>query len=116
MVRHVTEVGLRINGGFFVMNQRFFDYIEPGEDILGPPSHRMAAVGQLGSYDYGGFWACMDTFKEKTMLEDIYNEGHAPWEVWGAHRAMGDGVAPGASSAPPVLGDGADQRPVLRKV
>ena len=116
-VQHVTEIGLRINGGFFVMNRRFFDYIEPGEDILGAPAHRMAAVGQLGSYDYEGFWACMDTFKEKTLLEDIYNAGQAPWEVWGDRRVSGDGAPgparPHAEVDPASLGDGALEPPVL---
>ncbi len=95
-VQHVTEIGLRINGGFFVFNQRVFDYIQPGEDLMEQPAHRMAADGQLGTYPYEGFWACMDTFKEKKMLEDIYNANVAPWEVWGDRRTMGDG-APGAS-------------------
>ncbi len=106
-VRHVTEIGLRINGGFFVLNQRMFDYMLPGEDLLGEPAHRMAAAGQLGSYAYDGFWACMDTFKEKTMLEDIYKAGNAPWEVWAEPRVprlepAGDGVL----DPPLLLGDG----------
>ena len=115
-IQHVTQVGLRINGGFFVMNQRFFDYIEPGEDILGEPSHRLAADGQLGSYEYDGFWACMDTFKEKTLLEDMHNCGDAPWQVWCAPGLGGDGaVSPvhpdatgartqGVGTTTPILG------------
>ena len=91
-VSHITDLGLRVNGGFFVMNRRFFDYIRPGEDILGAPAHRMVADGQLGSYDYDGFWACMDTFKEKQMLEDIHRVGQAPWEVWEGRRVGGDGA------------------------
>lgn len=91
-VAHVTEVGLRINGGFFVMNRRFFDFIQPGEDILNEPAQRMAAAGELGSYNYDGFWACMDTFKEKRLLEDIHQVGEAPWEVWGDRRVGGDGA------------------------
>ena len=109
-VKHVTEMGMRINGGFFVMNQRVFDFMRPGEDILGPPSLRMAAEGQLGSYAYDGFWACMDTFKEKMLLESIYRSGHAPWEVWGDRRITGDGAPQHAGDSIgslPVLGDGA---------
>lgn len=98
-VAHVTEIGLRINGGFFVMNRRFFDYIQPGEDLLGPPAHRLVADGQLGSYDYEGFWACMDTFKEKRMLEDIHRLGEAPWEVWEGQRVGGDGALGRLASA-----------------
>ena len=102
-VEHVTEIGLRINGGFFVMNQHFFDYIRPGEDILGPPSLRMAAAGQLGSFEYDGFWACMDTFKEKKLLEDMHNTGMAPWEVWRTPDVPG----------PSYYGDGAGATPML---
>lgn len=84
-VTHVTEVGLRINGGFFVMNQRVFDYMRPGEDLMYEPAQRLAADGQLATYRHDGFWACMDTFKEKRMLEDIHYGGYAPWEVWEEH-------------------------------
>lgn len=90
-VVHVTEIGLRINGGFFVMNRRVFDYMQPGEDLFGPPAQRMAAAGDLGAFPYDGFWACMDTFKEKRLLEDIYKSGHAPWQVWGRLEADADG-------------------------
>ena len=90
-VQHVTEVGLRINGGFFVMHRRVFDYVRPGEDLMAQPAQRMAAAGELGAYPYHGFWACMDTFKEKRLLEDIYNSGAAPWEVWGDRRGAGSG-------------------------
>ena len=103
-VAHVTEIGLRINGGFFVMNQRFFEYILPGEDIMGEPAHRMAAAGQLGSFAWDGFWACMDTFKEKTLLEDIHRAGNAPWEVW-------NGAAPAPPASEVSSGDGAGPAP-----
>ena len=102
-VAHVTEVGFHINGGFFVMNQRFFDYIHPGEDIMNEPAQRMVAAGDLGCYDYKGFWACMDTFKEKRLLEDIHRAGAAPWEVW--TDAPGDGSFAHLATA---AGDGAD--------
>lgn len=91
-VQHVTEIGLQINGGFFVMNQRFFEYILPGEDIMGEPAHRMTRAGDLGAYAHDGFWACMDTFKEKRLLEDIHNRGDAPWEVWEHRQLSGDGA------------------------
>lgn len=91
-IAHVTEVGLQINGGFFVMHKRIFDYINPGEDIVNEPFVRMIAEGQLGTFRYDGFWACMDTFKEKRMLEDIHNRGDAPWELWEQRSfANGDG-------------------------
>ena len=108
-VQHVTDIGLRINGGFFVLNQRVFDYVRPGEDLMDEPVQRMIADRQMRAHPYDGFWACMDTFKEKKLLEDIYNAGVAPWEVWGDRRVTGDGARHGhdsdASVLPPVLAD-----------
>ena len=92
-VKHVTEMGMRINGGFFVMSTRVFDYIKEGEDLLNEPFQRMVAAGDLSAYIHDGFWACMDTFKEKRMLDDIYKTGDAPWEIWNREaNAAGDGV------------------------
>ena len=91
-VAHVEDTGLRINGGFFVMNQRVFDHLRPGEDLLGAPTDRLVEAGELGAYAYDGFWACMDTFKEKRLLEDMHQSGPAPWEVWGGRETTGDGA------------------------
>ncbi len=84
-IRHVRDVGMRINGGFFVMRQEIFDWIKPGEELVQEPFQRLAAAGKLLSYPYDGFWACMDTFKEKQLLEDLYARGQVPWEVWKAN-------------------------------
>jgi len=88
-IQHVRDVGMRINGGFFVMRQEIFDWIRPGEELVQEPFQRLAAAGKLISYPYDGFWACMDTFKEKQLLEDLYTRGQVPWEVWKAnHQAQ----------------------------
>lgn len=81
-IHHVKDVGMRINGGFFVFRQEIFRWINPGEELVEEPFKRLAAAGRLLSYPHDGFWACMDTFKEKQLLEDYYAHGHAPWEVW----------------------------------
>lgn len=81
-IRHVRESGMRINGGFFVFRQSIFDYMRDGEELVQEPFQRLAAEGKLLAYPYDGFWACMDTFKEKQMLEDLYSRGETPWEVW----------------------------------
>ena len=106
-ITHVTEIGLRINGGFFAFHQRVFDYIRPGEELLHEPFQRMAAAGDLVTYRYDGFWACMDTFKEKRLLEDIHHAGDAPWEVWNrppresyGPSSSGDGLPEVASALP----------------
>jgi glucose-1-phosphate cytidylyltransferase len=84
-ISHVREVGMRINGGFFVMRPEIFDWMKPGEELVQEPFQRLAAAGKLLSYPYDGFWACMDTFKEKQLLEDLYTRGQVPWEVWKAN-------------------------------
>jgi len=81
-IRHIKEVGMRINGGFFVFRPEIFDWMKEGEELVQEPFQRLAAAGRLVSYAYDGFWACMDTFKEKQMLEDMYARGQVPWEVW----------------------------------
>ena len=81
-ISHVKEIGMRINGGFFVMRPEIFDWMRPGEELVQEPFQRLAKVGKLLSYEYDGFWACMDTFKDKQLLEDLYTRGQVPWEVW----------------------------------
>jgi glucose-1-phosphate cytidylyltransferase len=77
----VNESDLLINGGFFVLRQEIFDYIEPGEELVLAPFARLMKQHQLLGYRYDHFW-CMDTFKEQQQLTDLYNSGCAPWEVW----------------------------------
>jgi glucose-1-phosphate cytidylyltransferase len=81
-IRHVRDVGMRINGGYFVLRNEIFDWIHDGEELVEEPFQRLADAGRLLSYEYDGFWACMDTFKEKQILEDLYSRGRTPWEVW----------------------------------
>jgi glucose-1-phosphate cytidylyltransferase len=79
---HIKDVGMRVNGGFFVLSREIFDYVGPGEDLVEEPFRRLAALGRLVTYRHDGFWACMDTFKERQLLEDIYSRGQPPWETW----------------------------------
>jgi glucose-1-phosphate cytidylyltransferase len=81
-IQHVKDCGMRINGGYFVLRPEIFDWMRPGEELVQEPFQRLAAAGRLLSYPYDGFWACMDTFKDKQLLEDLYTRGQVPWEVW----------------------------------
>jgi glucose-1-phosphate cytidylyltransferase len=81
-IQHVKDVGMCINGGFFVFRREIFDWIRPGEELVEEPFRRLAASGKLLAYPHDGFWACMDTFKDKQLLEDLYSRGQVPWEVW----------------------------------
>jgi glucose-1-phosphate cytidylyltransferase len=68
-----------VNGGYFVMNREIFDYIEEGDDLIEGPLQRLVSESKLYAHKYTGFWGCMDTFKEKQMLDDMYHAGNAPW-------------------------------------
>ena len=76
--------------------------MEPGDELVEAPFRRMIEAGQLASYVYDGFWACMDTFKEKQMLEEIQRQGDAPWEVWNREPVRAPDLTLG-----PASGDGA---------
>ena len=85
-IQHITKTGARINGGFFVFRREVFDFMKDGEELVEAPFQRLINKEQLITYEHDGFWACMDTFKEKQELDDIYSRGAAPWEVWTKDR------------------------------
>jgi glucose-1-phosphate cytidylyltransferase len=78
----IVESELWINGGFFVMRQAYFDVAEPGTGLVNGPFQVLAAQGRLSTLCYDGFWAPMDTFKEKQRLDDLVAAGTTPWAVW----------------------------------
>jgi len=72
-----------INGGFFVLSGRTLDYIDGDDTVLErQPIERLAREGELMAYRHTGFWSCMDTLKEKTMLEELWASGDPPWKIW----------------------------------
>ena len=81
-IRHIRESGIWMNGGYFVFRKDIFKYMRDGEELVQEPFQRLIENRQLIAYKYDGFWACMDTFKEKQALDDLYARGEAPWEVW----------------------------------
>jgi glucose-1-phosphate cytidylyltransferase len=78
----VATMNMWINGGFFVLRQGIFDYLEAGDDLVMDGCIRAAAAGRFTAQRYSGFWACMDTLKERAYLEELHASGAAPWEVW----------------------------------
>ena len=85
VVSDVTSTALssgRINGGFFILKKSIFDFIQEGEELVEQPFRRLIEKRELLTYSYDGFWACMDTFKEKQHLDDLYTKSKAPWELW----------------------------------
>jgi glucose-1-phosphate cytidylyltransferase len=81
-IHAMNDGNLRINGGFFVLNRKIFDYMRQKEELVNEPFQRLLKEKQLLGYAYDGFWASMDTFKDKQHLESLYSGGSAPWELW----------------------------------
>ena len=87
-IHAINNGTVRINGGFFIFKRRVFDYIHDKEELVIEPFQRLVEEKQLIGYPYDGFWASMDTFKDKQQLERLSTGGTAPWEVW---RQNGNG-------------------------
>jgi len=77
-----AKMDLRINGGYFALRQGIFDYLNEGEDLVANACVRAAADRRMLAIRYDGFWAPMDTLKERSMLERLYRTGESPWAVW----------------------------------
>jgi glucose-1-phosphate cytidylyltransferase len=78
----VSQSSVRINGGFFVLRPEIFDYMRPGEELVIEPFRRLIEKEKLRAHSYDGFWASMDTFKDKQRFEDLLARGQTPWQVW----------------------------------
>lgn len=85
-IEAMSESDIWINGGFFVLRNTVFDVLHEGEELVLEPFERLIARDSLVSYRHTGFWASMDTFKDKLMLEGMHAEGRAPWQVWDGGR------------------------------
>ena len=101
-INHAGTSNTWINGGYFVFSKRIFDFMEPGEDLVNEPFQRLIAARELITIPHQGFWACMDTFKERQQLEDLWSKGDAPWQVWAK-----DGHLHSARRRPVVPANGA---------
>ena len=72
-----------INGAFFVLEPEIFDYIEgDGTQWEREPMERLAKDGQLMAYHHTGFWQCMDTLRDKKLLNDLWEQGNPSWKIW----------------------------------
>lgn len=75
--------GALINAGYMVLQPEIFDYIEGDSTVFErEPLEQIAAKGELMSYTHSGFWQCMDSAREKSILESIWDTGKAPWKRW----------------------------------
>ncbi len=72
-----------INGGFFVFEPEFLDYLGDDKTILERgPLEKLSKDGKLYAYKHSGFWQAMDTLRDKNLLEELWNTGKAPWKKW----------------------------------
>lgn len=75
--------GAVVNGGYMVCEPQIFNYLKDDTTILEKePMRMLAQMGELKSYYHTGFWQCMDTKREKDLLEELWMSGRAPWKVW----------------------------------
>jgi len=78
----LEDTDVWMNGGFFVFRQDIFDYLGEGRELVEEPFTDLISQGKLATHRHDGFWGCMDTFKEKQMLDDLWVKGDAPWHIW----------------------------------
>jgi glucose-1-phosphate cytidylyltransferase len=85
-ISDVTRSAFWINGGYFVARTELLDELRPGEELVEQPFQRLLAPGKLLGQRHEGFWAPMDTLKEKQWLESLHESGNAPWQLWNPDR------------------------------
>ena len=71
-----------INAGFFVLENDVLDYIDGDVELEEQPMEKLAQEGKLIMYKHNGFWQCMDTYRDYLVLEDLWESGNPPWNVW----------------------------------
>jgi glucose-1-phosphate cytidylyltransferase len=92
-IKSMKESNTWVNGGYFLLRKEVFRYIEPGEELVYQPFRRLISEGKIWSPRYEGFWQCMDTFKDKQILDELEASGEAPWCVWKKNQATARVVA-----------------------
>jgi glucose-1-phosphate cytidylyltransferase len=78
----IADNDLWVNGGFFVLSQRVFDYMQDGEELVEQPFQRLIAERRLAMNPHQGFWQPLDTLKDKITLDRLEAKGNCPWMVW----------------------------------
>lgn len=71
-----------VNAGFFVFEPGVFDHLRPDTPLEREPLEALADAGELAAFTHDGFFQPMDTYREFTMLNELWSEGSAPWKVW----------------------------------
>lgn len=100
-IQDMSQSDVRMNGGYFIFKKDIFRFMRDGEELVRQPFQRLIREQQLLAYNYDGFWASMDTFKDKQQFDELYSHGNPPWEVWrgGPAREESSGGQAGSSRA-----------------
>jgi glucose-1-phosphate cytidylyltransferase len=78
------------NGGYFVLRQEIFDYLNEGDDLVEDVLVRLVPQQKVLAFPHKGYWTPADTVKERTRLEEMYYQGNCPWMVWDPERSGAD--------------------------
>jgi glucose-1-phosphate cytidylyltransferase len=81
-ITNPKDSGLWVNGGYFIFRPEIFQHIEDGDELVVEPFQRLITRRLLMTYPYEGFWAPMDTLRDRQELESLFERGRAPWAVW----------------------------------
>jgi glucose-1-phosphate cytidylyltransferase len=81
-IEPVAKMDMRINGGYFILRQEIFNFLNEGDDLVVNGFTRAARTGRFRAVRFDGFWAPMDTLKERMALEEMHRSGNRPWAVW----------------------------------
>jgi glucose-1-phosphate cytidylyltransferase len=95
-IEPVVDMDMMINGGYFILRKEIFDYLQPGDDLVTDTFTRAARARKFRAVRFDGFWAPMDTLKERAALEEMHRSGNRPWALW--ESSSGREVSP----RPPV--------------
>ncbi len=92
IVNRLSNTGhssLLVNTGYFIFRKEIFDYIDYGDELVDQPFKKLIKNKRLITWEHKGFWTQMNTFRDKKNIDDIYEHGNPPWEVWSEEKKNG---------------------------
>jgi len=89
-IEAVADSDIWINGGYFVLRPEIFDYMESGDELVEEPFRRLIRAQKLLGYRHQGFWAPMDTMKDRQNMNTLFETGKRPWAVWEKHPSVSE--------------------------
>lgn len=94
-IEPMSESEVWFNGGFFCLRSEVFDHMREGEELVEQPFQRLIEKGRLWTQRHAGFWAAIDTFKDKINFDRMEARGDCPWKVWASSAAGFEGAGMG---------------------